>query len=207
MDDAELRRGRPTTHRVHGEATAMTAGAVLIPAAALQAWRGARSLGRSAEESTEVVAALCRAAGAAGMVGGQVLDLEGEGRSLSAEELDGLHRMKTGAILAAAPRVGALAAGAPAEVTDAFARYGRAVGLAFQIADDILDATSTAGELGKNPSDEELRKSTYVSVHGLEEARRRAVRVSGRARKALADAGIRSPLLEELADYVVRRRR
>lgn len=207
MDDAELRRGRPTAHRVHGAKTTMRAGAALIPAAALQAWRAARALGRRADESAEIVATLCRAAGAAGMVGGQVLDLEGEDRSLSAEELDELHRMKTGALLAAAPSIGALAAGAGEESRRAFARYGRAVGLAFQIADDILDATSTAGELGKNPSDEDLRKSTYVSVHGLEEARRRAVRVSGQARKALADAGIRSPLLEDLADYVVRRRR
>lgn len=207
MDDAELRRGRPTAHRIHGVTAAMNGGAILIPAAAVQAWTASRALGCREEASREIVATLCRAAGAAGMVGGQMLDLKAEGRRLSAEELDELHRMKTGALLAAAPRIGGLASNATEETLQGLSRYGRAVGLAFQITDDILDATSTAGELGKNPSDRELEKSTYVSLHGLEHAREQAESVRRRAREALSEAGLRAPLLAALADYAVRRRR
>jgi geranylgeranyl pyrophosphate synthase len=207
MDDAELRRGRPTTHREHGENATVRAGAVLIPAAALQALTAARALGAPEARARAVTARLLEAAGAGGMVGGQWLDLLGEGRSLGAEELDGLHRRKTGALLAASLVVGATAAGADRTRLDALEAYGRAVGLAFQIADDVLDATATAEALGKNPSDAELDKSTYVALYGLDEARRRATAQADAAIAALMSAGIESPALEALARYVVERGR
>jgi geranylgeranyl pyrophosphate synthase len=207
MDDAELRRGQPTTHRAHGEDLATRAGAALIPAAALQAWTAAEALGCDEATRARVVRVLMEAAGGGGMVGGQWLDLDAEGRSLAAEELDGLHCRKTGALLTASLVMGAEAAGAPPEAREALERYGRAIGLAFQIADDILDATSTAEALGKNPSDVDLDKSTYVSVYGLAEADRRARAQVEEARSALRDGGVESPALDALARFVVDRRR
>ncbi len=206
MDDAELRRGRPTTHRAHGEDAAMVAGAVLIPAAALVAWRACRALELPEERARAVVGLLLGAAGAGGMVGGQWLDLRGEGRELTEAELDELHRHKTGALLKAPLVMGALAAGADAAALSALERYGAAVGLAFQVADDILDATSDADALGKNPSDAELEKSTYVSLHGLEEARERAEALADDACRALDEGGLAAPALHALARFAVRRR-
>ena len=190
MDDAELRRGLPATHRVFGERTTVVAGAVMIPLAALQALEACRALSLSEESAHDVVAELCRAAGAGGMVGGQVLDLMAEGSTLGASELDALHARKTGALLTAALRMGGRAAGASATVLDALDAYGRAVGLAFQITDDVLDATATAEALGKKPSDTTLGKSTYVSLHGVAEARRRADRLVDRALDVLEGVGL-----------------
>ena len=206
MDDADLRRGRPTTYRAHGEDTTMRAGAALIPAAALQALAAAQALGCSEGASRRVVATLMEAAGAGGMVGGQWLDLLGEEAELDADELDALHRRKTGALLAASLLVGAAAAGADEPVQRALQTYGRAVGLAFQIADDILDATQTASTLGKNPSDADRQKSTYVGLYGLEDALSRARSQVAEAHRALTEAGIDAPALRALADYVVERR-
>jgi geranylgeranyl pyrophosphate synthase len=206
MDDAPLRRGHPTTHRVHGEAAAVAAGAALIPLAALQALVAGRVLGLGAAASG-LAAELCRAAGAGGMVGGQALDLLAEGERLSATELDRLHRLKTGALLTAALRMGALAGGASETLLAALDSYGRAVGLAFQIADDVLDATATAEALGKHPSDHALGKSTYVSLYGLEEAQRRALAEVVRAHGALLEGGVDAPALHALADFVVNRPR
>ncbi len=207
MDDAELRRGRPTTHRACGEDATVRAGAALIPAAALQAWEAARALGCDTDTVRCVVRSLLQAAGAGGMVGGQWVDLEGEGATLGAHELDDLHRRKTGALLTAPLHMGALAAGATREARRGLMDYGRAVGLAFQIADDILDATQSAAVLGKNPSDQALEKSTYVGLYGLDEARRRARAQVDAALAALAEAGVRAPALEALARFVVDRER
>lgn len=207
MDDADLRRGKPTPHRLFGEPDTARAGLALVPAASLQAWNACQTLGCSEESSRRVVLELNRAAGAGGMVGGQALDLFGEGQALEAAELDALHRRKTGALLTCALVVGALAADAEEGALRAVERYGRAVGLAFQVTDDLLDATSSAGELGKNPSDGALGKSTYVSVHGLEEAGRRARELVSEARGALSEGGVTAPALEALANYVVDRKR
>jgi len=206
MDDAELRRGRPTTHKVHGEDVTTRAGAALIPAAALQAWRAAEALGCPPDVVRAVVARLLEAAGAGGMVGGQWLDLEGEGRALSPQALDEIHRRKTGALLAASLLVGATAARAPGATLEALERYGRAVGLAFQIADDILDATEGAETLGKNPSDAALAKSTYVALYGLGEARRLAQAQIAEALSALGASGLDAPALSALARFVVERK-
>lgn len=206
MDDATLRRGRPAAHREFGEERTMVAGAALIPAAALQAWRGTRALSIPAERGRRIVRELMGAAGAAGMVGGQALDLLAEERELDVGQVARLHALKTGALLSAAPAMGGMAAGGDEEVVEALRSYGRELGLAFQIADDVLDATSSADDLGKEPSDAGLAKSTYVSRLGVEGARERAHRRSKRARRALADVGMTSPLLDALAEYVVRRR-
>ena len=207
MDDAALRRGRPTTHRVHGVEATTLGGAALIPLAALRAWRGARALGCDEPTAAAIVVELCRAAGAGGMVGGQAVDLRAEGARLGGPELDRLHALKTGALLTAALRIGALAAGAPGPTLAALDAYGRGIGLAFQITDDVLDATATADELGKHPSDAALDQTTYVAVHGLEAAAARAAAEVARARAALTGVGIDDPALHALADYVVQRRR
>lgn len=207
MDDAELRRGSPAPHRVFGARDTTRAAATLIPGAALRAWTASLELGCADEVAREVVRALVRAAGAGGMVGGQALDLQSEGRTLSPDRLNRLHALKTGALLAAAPRIGGLAAGAGRRRVQALDRYGRALGLAFQIADDILDATSSAGRLGKHPSDRALGKSTYVSLYALSGARARALRQVSAAKRALAGAGLDSQPLAAIAEYVVHRSR
>ena len=207
MDDAALRRGVPTPHTVYGEAATMRAGIVLIPLAGLQAWRSAGRLGLGPQGCGSVVRILSQAAGVEGMVGGQAMDLLGEGRALSREELNELHRRKTGALLTAAARLGAVAVGAPDEVEEAFARYGRAIGLAFQIADDVLDETADAAALGKNPSDRNLDKSTYVRFLGVEAARKEAEALIEDGLRALRGVGIASTPLTALAWYVVRRER
>lgn len=207
MDDAELRRGRLTTHRVHGEAVTMRAGAILIPAAALHALRACAALGCTPENGRAVATRLMEAAGAGGMVGGQWLDLLGEDNPLEPAELDEVHRRKTGALLASALVMGALAAGAADGVREALGAYGRAVGLAFQIADDILDATESVETLGKHPSDALLDKSTYVALYGLTGAQERARVQVAAAVEALAGSGVYAPELEALAEYVVQRDR
>ena len=207
MDDAELRRGEPTTHKLHGEGATMVAGALLIPLAARQAWVSARGMGLGPEEGRALVAELSRAAGGGGMVGGQFLDLLGEERSLSAPELDDLHRRKTGALLRAALRMGGVAARADETIIESLDAYGAAIGLAFQIADDLLDATSTAQDLGKNPSDAALGKSTYVTLFGVEEAGRRANVLVETAVSALKKGGLQAPELEALARYIVERKK
>lgn len=205
MDDADLRRGRPTTHKELGEEATMVAGAALIPGAALQALRACEALGCSEETARGVTQALLEAAGAGGMVGGQWIDLLGEGEAFDAVKLDGLHRRKTGALLAASLVMGGLAAGASSVVQASLQEYGAAIGLAFQIADDILDATQSADTLGKNPSDAALEKSTYVALYGLAEARTRAADEVDRALDALEMAGLQAPMLSALARYVVER--
>jgi geranylgeranyl pyrophosphate synthase len=153
-----------------------------------------------------MAAELFRAGGIEGMVGGQWLDLEAEGRTLALEDLIGVHRGKTGALIRAACTLGALAAEAgPAEVA-ALTAYGDEVGLAFQIADDVLDATGTSEELGKTAGrDAQLAKSTYVSVMGVGAARSEAERLARRAVGHLEAAGVASGALGALAGYIATR--
>lgn len=207
MDDADLRRGRPTPHTLWGEEATALAGAALIPAAGLHLLRVARELELGDERRRDLLRVLAVAAGGEGMVGGQAMDLEGEGKALRRDVLDDLHARKTGALLTASLEMGAVAAGASASRRTAVARYGQAIGLAFQIADDVLDATATADALGKNPSDVELDKSTYVALLGVDGARREAQTHVGRAIQALDEAGLDAPELVALARYVVERDR
>ncbi len=207
MDDAPLRRGTPTVHVVHGVHTATHAGAVLIPWAAEWACRSARAAGCTALRARGIAAHMLEAAGAGGMIGGQALDLLSEGRSLTEEELAALHGLKTGALLAASLEMGAMAAGAGDSVLRAIGDYGRALGLAFQVMDDVLDATGSAEVLGKRPSDAEMEKSTYVGLLGVDGARRRAGDLVARGLAALDDAGLAAPRLRQLARFVIQRKR
>ena len=207
MDDAKLRRGQATTHSVFGEDVTIRAAAALIPAAARQALQSARKLECGASGAAAVVQELLEAAGAGGMVGGQWLDLLGEGQTLSPKELDELHRRKTGALLTASLVMGALAAAAEKETVSALASYGRSIGLAFQITDDVLDATQSAELLGKNPSDVDLNKSTYVGLYGLDQAKEHARERIADALGALESIDIDAPVLTVLARYVIERER
>jgi geranylgeranyl pyrophosphate synthase len=206
MDDDDIRRGRPTVHRVYGNARAMLAGAALIPAAVRVLDGAARALDVPAETRSALVLELCRAGGAEGMVGGQLMDLEGEGRSLDADALEAVHRRKTGALLAASLRLGGLAAGAEEDALAALSAYGRHIGLAFQIVDDILDVVGESQALGKTAGkDESSLKSTYPSVFGLDGARALAASSIADALSDLHAASVISPELEALARYVLER--
>ncbi len=180
MDDDDLRRGRPTCHKVYGEALAVLVGDTLLTEA-FGLVSGAPA------GAAELCAVLARAAGAAGMVGGQVLDLTLAGSGASAEQVREVHRRKTAALLGAACELGAVAAGAPPERRAGARDYGLALGLAFQAVDDVLDVVGDAGTLGKTPGkDEALDRATTVVVLGLEgaraEARRRTEEARGAAR-------------------------
>lgn len=206
MDDDDMRRGRPTVHRVHGVAIATAAGLVMVPLAALCAHEAGVALALPRSLVGEIVRTLMIASGSAGMIGGQLLDLEGEGRSLSLEELEQIHRRKTGALIAAAVRLGGLAAGAGEPALAALARYGEGVGLAFQIADDVLDVTASTMQLGKTAGrDAALGKSTYPALMGVEGARDRARALVDDACGALAGQGLLTPTLEGIARFTVDR--
>lgn len=206
MDDDDLRRGRPTTHRAFDVATATRAGVLLVPAAALALVEGAEALGLDARELGIMAVELLDAAGIEGMVGGQWSDLEAEGRTLDLDALMAIHRGKTGCLIRAACTLGALAARAAPEAAAALRAFGEDVGIAFQIADDVLDATASSETLGKTAGrDAALDKSTYVRVLGVIEARREAERLGGRALEHLAAAGLRSSALDALAGYIVTR--
>lgn len=205
MDDAPLRRGQPTAHTVFGEAATTVAGAALIAAAGSVAWEALVALGVGEDTRRRVLVRLADASGARGMVGGQALDIDAEGRPLSREEIDRLHGMKTGALISSSLEIGAMAAEASEVRTQALAEYGRRIGLAFQIADDVLDATSSTGVLGKKPSDDALAKSTYVGLLGVEGARRRAEVQVDLAIHALDTVNLDSAALRALARYVVER--
>jgi geranylgeranyl diphosphate synthase, type II len=206
MDDDDVRRGRPTTHRVHGVAVATTAGVVMVPLAVRAACDAGTRLGLSNASQAAIVRELMRASGGGGMVGGQLLDLEGEGSSLTVDQLERIHRAKTGALISASARIGGIAAGADADGLDALTDYGNAIGLAFQIADDVLDATSTTAALGKTAGrDLELRKSTYPMLLGVDRAVERAASLVDDACDALDRAGLRTTTLEMLARYAIAR--
>ena len=165
MDNDDLRRGRPTNHIVYGEAVAILAGDALLTAAFEQLTQARLS----ADRIVEAVQCLSRAAGSAGMVGGQALDMAGEGQALNREELELLQSLKTGALITAAAELGCIAAGAASEQMAQVFRYAQALGLAFQVRDDMLDVTSSPEELGKPVgSDRANEKSTFVTALGLE---------------------------------------
>jgi geranylgeranyl diphosphate synthase, type II len=206
MDDDDVRRGRPTTHRVHGVAIATAAGVVMVPLAVRAACEASAQLGLPNTSQAAIVRELMRASGGGGMVGGQLLDLEGEGRALTIEQLEAIHSAKTGALISASARIGGIAAGASEAGLDALTTYGNAIGLAFQIADDVLDATSTTAALGKTAGrDVELRKSTYPMLLGVERAIARAASLVDDACAALERAGLRTSTLEMLARYAIAR--
>ncbi len=206
MDDDDLRRGRPTVHRVYGVPMATLAGAALVPLAVEVLITQAATLGLRSERREALVRELCEASGARGMVGGQFLDLEAESRAVDPTGLEAIHRAKTGALLRASLRIGVMTAeGGDAEL-DALTRYGEALGLAFQITDDILDETASSGQLGKTAGkDSSVGKATYPALYGLEGARSRARECLEEAEAALAAGGVEARELVALARYVVER--
>jgi geranylgeranyl pyrophosphate synthase len=207
MDDDAQRRGRPTTHVAFDVATATRAGFVLVPVAVEELVAAAGELGLDPERLGRMGDILLEASGIRGMVGGQWLDLEAEGRRSSLAQLVEIHRRKTGALITAACALGGVAAGADEDTIAALTAYGRSVGLAFQIADDLLDATATTEELGKTAGrDATLSKATYVSVLGLDGARGEAQRHADLAIAALAGLGPAGTALRTLAGYIVQRR-
>ena len=206
MDDDALRRGRPTTHVTFDVPTATRAGYLLVPVAARVLAAAADALGLPPSALGRMAGELFRSGGIRGMVGGQWLDLEAEGRTLALGDLIAVHRGKTGALIRASCTLGALAAeGSPAEVA-ALTEYGEDIGLAFQIADDVLDATGTSEELGKTAGrDAQLAKSTYVSVMGVDAARAEAERLARHAVGHLESARVPSGALGALAGYIATR--
>ncbi len=206
MDDDNVRRGRATVHKVFGVPVATTSGLAMVPLAAKTAYLGATELGLSPTEASECVRELMVAAGAGGMIGGQLLDLEAEGIQLSLDALERVHSMKTGALIAASVAVGAMAARSSPSRRSALASYGAAIGLAFQIADDVLDVTSTTAQLGKTAGkDVVLQKSTYPALLGIDGAVRRAGLLVDEACDALSTEGLLTPALEATARFIVER--
>src|SRR5436305_10406213 len=204
MDNDDLRRGRPTTHRAFDVPTAVVAGYHMVALGARVLDAGLAALAPARRRT--IALELFRAAGAGGMIGGQALDLEAEGRRLPAAQLEDVHRRKTGALIAAACVIGGLAAGAPAGACEALRGYGADVGLAFQIYDDVLDATATSDQLGKTAGkDAAFAKSTFVTLLGGGAARAEAERLAARAVDRLRQAALVSPTLAELAHYIVTR--
>jgi geranylgeranyl pyrophosphate synthase len=196
MDDDDLRRGRPTCHKAYDEATAILAGDAMQAAA----------FAACAEVSLDAVRALAAAAGSLGVVGGQQDDLDAAGKPHDARLLERIHRRKTAALIRASCELGALCAPGGAAHRARLAEFGEALGLAFQIADDVLDCTADAKTLGKTPGKDAAQgKLTWVAVHGLEAARTAAAAWSRRAHEALAPLGAPAAPLAALARFVVER--
>jgi geranylgeranyl diphosphate synthase, type II len=207
MDDDDLRRGRPTTHRRFDVPTATRVGFLLVPVAARVLAAAAAELGLPAAELGRMAEELFQAGGIEGMVGGQWLDLDAERRTLTLPQLMDVHRGKTGALIRASCSVGGIAAEAGPAQAAALTAFGEDIGLAFQIADDVLDCTGTSEELGKTAGrDAALAKSTYVSLLGVEEARREAERLARQAVERLEEAGLPAGALGALAGYIVSRK-
>lgn len=205
MDDDDLRRGRPTCHKAFDEATAILAGDGLLTLAFEVVAREVRP----AETATACLRVLAVAAGSEGMVGGQMADLQAEGRDdASIEALEAIHRRKTGALLRAPLRMGALTASAPLDVREALDGYGRAVGLAFQIVDDLLDVQGDEVKMGKRVrKDSGLGKWTYPALLGVDGSRAKARQLADEAVTALAPLGGRAALLKALAFDLLERDR
>jgi geranylgeranyl diphosphate synthase type II len=206
MDDDDYRRGRLTNHKVFGEAMAILAGdALLTLAFRLVAGNAARVATPGVVGI--VVAEVADAAGTNGMVGGQVVDIESEGKTISPEMLDYIHLHKTAALIRAALRVGAQLAGGRAEQVEAISQAGQALGLAFQIVDDILDVEGSLAELGKSAgSDERKKKVTYPSLHGLPASKQRARELIEETKRLLNPLGPAAAPISALADFVFERR-
>lgn len=203
MDNDDLRRGKPTCHKVYGEAVALMAGNALLT------WAILTVLTQTPPEIPKdrlltALQELVAASGPEGMLGGQVLDLAAEGRRIPYEELKEIHRRKTGALILASVRTGAIFGGACAAELQDLTDYGTALGFAFQITDDLLDVTSSTQVLGKTVgSDLRNEKSTYPALLGLEEAERKAKEETEKAERSLERFGERAAAFRQLARYVL----
>ncbi len=208
MDDDDFRRGRPTSHRVFGEAVAILAGDALLTEAFGLLTAPDCVKRHDPKRLLTVIQEIAAAAGSRGMVGGQTLDIDSEGQAVDAAHLESVHRHKTGALIRASLRAGALLAGASEGQLQAITAYGEAVGLAFQIADDILNVEGEAATTGKAVgSDAAKGKATYPAVHGLPEAKARAAALVAEALRALTPLNARADPLRGIARFIVERRR
>ena len=205
MDDDDLRRGKPSTHIAYDEATAILVGdALQTRAFEVLAEHDTHS---NPEARAELVLALAHAAGARGMCGGQMIDMLAEGADLAAEEIVRLQALKTGRLIQYSAEAGAILGRAPLHQRHLLAAYGRDIGAAFQIADDLLDAEGTTEETGKTAGkDAAAGKATMVAVLGIERARAQAAALAAQAAGHLDSFGESAALLRELAAYVVSRR-
>tara|TARA_Y100001968_G_scaffold317585_1_gene346799 strand:+ start:1089 stop:1988 length:900 start_codon:yes stop_codon:yes gene_type:complete len=206
MDNDDLRRGSPTNHKIFGEAVAILAGDALLTRAFEMV--SIRTKGVPADRLLRVVGELSLVAGAPGLVGGQVVDLECEGKEVDLETLEYIHLHKTGALLKACVKCGALIGGADESLLSALSTYARGIGLAFQIIDDILDVTASSEVLGKTAGKDVIAdKTTYPKLLGLEESRKRADELVMEAKTALDPWSSKAIPLLSLADYITNRDR
>ncbi|MFS8911666.1 polyprenyl synthetase family protein, partial [Synechococcus sp. H60.3] len=204
MDNDDFRRGKPTNHKVFGEDIAILAGDALLAYAFEHI--ASQTRGVPPQLVLQVIARIGHAAAATGLVGGQVVDLESEGKAISLETLEYIHRHKTGALLEASVVSGGILAGADEELLARLGHYARDIGLAFQIVDDILDITATSEQLGKTAGkDQAAAKATYPSLLGLEASRQKAEELIQSAKEALRPYGSRAEPLLALADFITRR--
>ncbi len=206
MDDDDLRRGRPTNHKVFGEANAILAGDALLTEAFRLLADAEANRGVDPAVSLRVIETIARCAGSQGMVGGQVVDMESEGNPVDFATLQYIHTRKTGALILASIQAGAWLGGGNDEQVAALTRYGETAGLAFQIADDILDIIGDQRKLGKDVGSDQARgKATYPALLGLSEARRRASELRDLAIAALEPLGTSAEPLRAIARYIVER--
>lgn len=207
MDNDDLRRGRPTCHKAFGEAVAILAGDALL-ALAFHVLSSQSATGDGdAERQVRVIREIATAAGTVdALVGGQMADIENEGRDVDAATLEYIHRSKTGAMICASVVAGGMISGASDDQIERLREYGRRIGLAFQIADDILDVTSTREQLGKTPGkDQVANKATYPAVHGIEASEARARELVDEAINFVTGLGKDTRVLEEIAKFIIAR--
>lgn len=207
MDNDDFRRGKPTNHKVYGEAMAILAGDALLTMAFELFTRANPASGLDAARQVRLIQELAVGAGNAGMVGGQVLDIQAENKDIDLATLQSIHKHKTGMLIRAAVRMGAITAGATPVQLDDLTFYAEQIGLAFQIADDVLNVTGTREELGKNPNTDAQRgKKTYPTFYGVEGAKQLAEDCVTRANDRLASFGAKADPLRELARYIISRK-
>jgi geranylgeranyl diphosphate synthase type II len=207
MDNDDFRRGKPTNHKVYGEAMAILAGDALLTMAFELCTRVDAEPGFDAARQVRLIRELAVGSGHVGMVGGQVLDIQAENQDIDLAALQSIHKHKTGMLIRAAVRMGAIAGGATSAQLDDLTVYAENIGLAFQIADDVLNVTGTREELGKNPNTDAQRgKKTYPTFYGVEGAKQLAEECVSRANGRLVSFGAKADPLRELARYISSRK-
>ncbi len=206
MDNDDFRRGKPTVHKVFGEAVAILAGDALLAEAFRTMSRGALDYGIDLEVTTDIILEISQTAGFSGLVGGQVVDIESEGQDVDLPTVEYIHTHKTGALILGSLRAGAKLGGSSGDELEAITRYGGRIGLAFQVVDDILDIVGESSKLGKDVgSDEARNKATYPGVVGIEESKRLAENLVDEAVSHLTVLRNRAEPLEEIGRYLIRR--
>jgi geranylgeranyl diphosphate synthase type II len=203
MDDDDLRRGRPTCHKVYGEGMAVLCGDALLTESFIVL---SKTPATKRYGARDYISELAETGGSRKLIGGQVMDLEGEGKKLTKRDLVRIHEAKTAALLTTSLRLGGMSANATPAKLGALTKFGHALGLAFQVIDDILDVTQTTEMLGKTAGkDEAVEKSTYPAILGLAASRREAARLTTAAMDALKPLGKKAARLEEIATHLLKR--